>query len=445
MRFLLISLLFAPSLIADIRVSSPKISQQDSGTYSIEMLIEGSQRIQDTDFKLFEYKSNNPLTNEFITSIILEDLNSFQRLSINLADSYAVDYFAYRLNILNSFNKDIFVFLPDNPIKTARQAMLSKNFTIPPPKKRMPLDNANDRIITQNTEQEKTIKDLQPQDLPDRELSSSVDMSSYITDSGDTMWSISSAVSDQFEADIYQIMWGIFLNNPSAFIDGDINKLMSDVAIEFPNKPLVENLDAQFAKASVRNFSKLEEQNFPRLTLSSPQDNLDTQPESQVKPSVEALEDVTENSNLIKPILAKEEMSPQAIIEANTSKIVLNADLPEINNPQIDSSKNAGSVMSNILLVLVSLVAGFLLALFFIKRKETGIQESIQPLSKISSLPEDLGIENNQEEQDLDLARTYIEMGAYENAKEIISSVIKISKDPKILEDAQTLLSKIKS
>ena len=445
MRFLLLSLMLATSLIADIRVSSPKISQQDSGTYSIEMLIEGSQRIQDTDFKLFEYKSNNPLTNEFITSIILEDLNSFQRLSINLADSYAVDYFAYRLNILNSFNKDIFVFLPDNPIKTARQAMLSKNFTIPPPKKRMPLDNANERVLSQNMEQEKTIEDLQPQDLPDRELPSLVDMSSYITNSGDTMWSISSAVSDQFEADIYQIMWGIFLNNPSVFIDGDINKLMSDVAIEFPNKPLVENLDAQFAKASVRNFSKLEEQSFPRLTLSSPQDNLDMQLESQVNSSLEPVEDITENSNSIKPTLSKEEMSPQAIIEANTTKIVLNEDLPKINNLQIDSSKNAGSVMSSILLVLVSLVAGFLLALFFIKRKETGIQESVQPLSKISSLPEDLGIENNQEEQDLDLARTYIEMGTYKNAEEIITSVIKISKDPKILEDAQTLLNKIKS
>ena len=444
MRFLLLSLMLSTSLAADVRVSSPKISQQDSGTYSIEMLIEGSQRIQDTDFKLFEYKSNNPLTNEFITSIILEDLNSFQRLSINLADSYAVDYFAYRLNILNSFNKDIFVFLPDNPIKTARQAMLSNNFTIPPPKKRMLLDNSSDQIVPQNTDEEKTTEDLQQQDLPDREPSSSADMSPYTTNSGDTMWSISSAVSDQFEADIYQIMWGIFLNNPSVFIDGDINKLMSDVAIEFPNKPLVENLDAQFAKDSVKNFSKFEEQNFPRLTLSSPQDNLYTQSESQ-EPSVEALEDITENSNLIKPILSKEEMSPQAIIEANTTKIVLNAELPKINNPQTDSSKNAGSVMPNILLVLVSLVAGFLLALFFIKRKETGIQESIQPSIKISSLPEDLGIENNQEEQDLDLARTYIEMGAHENAEEIISSVIKISKDPKILEDAQTLLNKIKS
>ena len=444
MRFLLLSLMLSTSLAADVRVSSPKISQQDSGTYSIEMLIEGSQRIQDTDFKLFEYKSNNPLTNEFITSIILEDLNSFQRLSINLADSYAVDYFAYRLNILNSFNKDIFVFLPDNPIKTARQAMLSNNFTIPPPKKRMLLDNSSDQIVPQNTDEEKTTEDLQQQDLPDREPSSSADMSPYTTNSGDTMWSISSAVSDQFEADIYQIMWGIFLNNPSVFIDGDINKLMSDVAIEFPNKPLVENLDAQFAKDSVRDFSKFEEQNFPRLTLSSPQDNLYTQSESQ-EPSVEALEDITKNSNLIKPILSKEEISPQAIIEANTTKIVLNADLPKINNPQIDSSKNTRSVMPNVLLVLVSLVAGFLLALFFIKRKETGIQESIQPSIKISSLPEDLGIENNQEEQDLDLARTYIEMGAHENAEEIISSVIKISKDPKILEDAQTLLNKIKS
>ncbi|MEY2972511.1 MAG: hypothetical protein RI886_288, partial [Pseudomonadota bacterium] len=62
-----------------------------------------------------------------------------------------------------------------------------------------------------------------------------------------------------------------------------------------------------------------------------------------------------------------------------------------------------------------------------------------------TSLPVGLSIENNQEEQDLDLARTYIEMGSFTNAEAIIAAVINSSKDQTILDDAKTLLSKIKS
>ncbi|MEK9650231.1 MAG: FimV/HubP family polar landmark protein [Gammaproteobacteria bacterium] len=429
--------MFVTSLIADIRVSSPKISQLESGSYAIEMLIEGNPKIEDKDFKLFDYKSNNPLTNEYITSIILEDLNSFQRLSINLAGSYSIDYFAYRLNILNSYNKDIFVFLPDNPIKSNRQGMLSQNFTVPPNNKRLVASKQNLDASSQLPESEKKLENSSVQESKpqDSNLFSETDL--YITNPGDTMWSVSSSVSDQFEADIYQIMWGIFLHNPAAFIDGDINKLISNIAIEFPNKLSIKGIDAEFAKQSVRSFLNPERENFPRLTLSAPKDNLNIQVEQQRVPKNNGI-----NSNLSTKTAAQ--MTPQEIIEANTSKIFLNAEVPSKNSLPTDSSFNSKSIMFNLILVFLSLVSGFLLALVFIKRKNGVKESSSQSSYELGYLPEGLGIENNQDEQNLDLARTYVEMGAIENAESIISSVIKASNDPKILEDAQTLLKKIK-
>jgi hypothetical protein len=271
MRILLTILLFAASLVADVKVSSPKISQHTSGNYKIEMLIEAKNKIGDSDFRLFEYKSNNPLTNDFITSTLLEDLDSFQRLTINLSNSYTADYFAYRIKLLDEFNKDIFIFLPDNPIKSARQALQTQNFVIPPSKKIALVEEKDFNNHQEDLKTDTTIGLSEPENILQDEVVSNIGTNSYSTRSGDTMWSISSSIRDEFEADIYQIMWGIFLNNPNAFIDGDISKLISNIDIEFPNKPFVESIDSKFAKESIRNFSTNSDQNSPRLTLSTPQ------------------------------------------------------------------------------------------------------------------------------------------------------------------------------
>ena len=442
MRILLTILLFAASLVADVKVSSPKISQHTSGNYKIEMLIEAKNKIGDSDFRLFEYKSNNPLTNDFITSTLLEDLDSFQRLTINLSNSYTADYFAYRIKLLDEFNKDIFIFLPDNPIKSARQALQTQNFVIPPSKKIALVEEKDFNNYQEDLKTDNTIRFSEPENFPQDEVVSDIGTNSYSTRSGDTMWSISSSIRDEFEADIYQIMWGIFLNNPNAFIDGDISKLISNIDIEFPNKPFVESIDSKFAKESIRNFSTNSDQNSPRLTLSTPQVGEFFSAKSQE-------ESITQdNSFHEKPAILNPTQSgqtPAEIIAANTSKLILNADLAQPKQIQVDNANSKDSILANILIALISLVIGFLLALVFVKRKGINSIEATRQYNEGTSLPVGLSIENNQEEQDLDLARTYIEMGSFTNAEAIIAAVINSSKDQTILDDAKTLLSKIKS
>ena len=442
MRILLTVLLFAASLVADVKVSSPKISQQTSGNYQIEMLIEAKNKIGDSDFRLFEYKSNNPLTNDFITSTLLEDLDSFQRLTINLSNSYTADYFAYRIKLLDEFNKDIFIFLPDNPIKSARQALQTQNFVIPPSKKIALVEEKDFNNHQEDLKTDTTIRFSEPENFLQDEVVSDIGTNSYSTRSGDTMWSISSSIRDEFEADIYQIMWGIFLNNPNAFIDGDISKLISNIDIEFPNKPFVESIDSKFAKESIRTFSTNSDQNSPRLTLSTPQVGEFFSAKSQE-------ESITQdNSYHEKPAILNPTQSgqtPAEIIAANTSKLILNADLAQPKQIQVDNANSKDSILANILIALISLVIGFLLALVFVKRKGINSIEATRQYNEGTSLPVGLSIENNQEEQDLDLARTYIEMGSFTNAEAIIAAVINSSKDQTILDDAKTLLSKIKS
>jgi FimV-like protein len=442
MRILLTILLFAASLVADVKVSSPKISQHTSGNYKIEMLIAAKNKIGDSDFRLFEYKSNNPLTNDFITSTLLEDLDSFQRLTINLSNSYTADYFAYRIKLLDEFNKDIFIFLPDNPIKSARQALQTQNFVIPPSKKIALVEEEDFNNHQEDLKTDTTIGLSEPENILQDEVVSNIGTNSYSTRSGDTMWSISSSIRDEFEADIYQIMWGIFLNNPNAFIDGDISKLISNIDIEFPNKPFVESIDSKFAKESIRTFSTNSDQNSPRLTLSTPQVGEFFSAKSQE-------ESITQdNSYHEKPAILNPTQSgqtPAEIIAANTSKLILNADLAQPKQIQVDNANSKDSILANILIALISLVIGFLLALVFVKRKGINSIEATRQYNEGTSLPVGLSIENNQEEQDLDLARTYIEMGSFTNAEAIIAAVINSSKDQTILDDAKTLLSKIKS
>lgn len=442
MRILLTLILFASSLVADFRVSSPKISQQTSGNYSIQMLIEAKNKIGDSDFRLFEYKSNNPLTNDFVTSIVLEDLDSFQRLTINLSNTYTADYFAYRIKLLDEFNKDIFIFLPDNPIKSARQALQTQNFVIPSSKKMAQVKEENFKNYEEDLKTDTSIGSNEPDNIVQDGVFSDIGTNSYSTTSGDTMWSISSSIRDEFEADIYQIMWGIFLNNPNAFIDGDISKLITNVDIEFPNKPFVESIDSKFAKETIRNFSTNSDQSSPKLTLRTPQDDYVFSAKSQE-------ENITQDNSLHeKPAILNSTQSgqtPAEIIAANTSKLILNADLAQPKQKQVDTVNSKDSILPNVLIAIISLVIGFLLALVFIKRRGINTIEATQQHTENTSLPVGLSIENNQEEQDLDLARTYIEMGSFTNAEAIISVVINSSKDQRILDDAKTLLSKIKS
>ena len=57
-------------------------------------------------------------------------------------------------------------------------------------------------------------------------------------------------------------------------------------------------------------------------------------------------------------------------------------------------------------------------------------------------MPKGLSITNNEEEQQLDLAVTYFEMGDLENSKSILDDLIKSSQSDKIKNNAKALLDK---
>ena len=63
--------------------------------------------------------------------------------------------------------------------------------------------------------------------------------------------------------------------------------------------------------------------------------------------------------------------------------------------------------------------------------------------SKIDGLPKGLSIENNRDQQQLDLAVTYFEMDDKDNAKKILSILLKDSESDKIKSQANNLLNKI--
>ena len=58
-------------------------------------------------------------------------------------------------------------------------------------------------------------------------------------------------------------------------------------------------------------------------------------------------------------------------------------------------------------------------------------------------MPKGLSIQNNQDEQQLDLAITYNEMGDFKNAKTILENLIKSTDNEALKINAQNLLDTI--
>ena len=76
-------------------------------------------------------------------------------------------------------------------------------------------------------------------------------------------------------------------------------------------------------------------------------------------------------------------------------------------------------------------------------KKKYDFIEAADNDSKIDGLPKGLSIENNHDEQQIDLAYTYYEMGNYEDAVKILNQIIKNSKITSIKTKAEELLAMI--
>ena len=415
------------NLYGEILLSSPKTSLNSQDQRVIEFKIQ-NESIKDNDLFLYEYKTNNPINENDIAYTLLEDFGEYQLFKVILSEKYQEDYFSLTIEIKNEFTKDVFIFLPSKLRNYNSQPINIEN-------KQIPRRNAEEIIqtkeITKETPPEQIIK------------------GSEIT----TVWSMAEKIKgNNSDISIYQIMWSIYLGNKEAFINENINLIRKDIDIYIPETSEIENISYQFAKDSILDMNTSFSRSFSNaskslLVLTAPELPKEDNEEKIIEASKEENSDATLESI----------SNPKDFIKENTKELSLtveNETVKEFINQTEDletERDNNFEIFDLIFISLISLASGALLALIFIhlrniknlKEQEYDFEEAKDDDSLLSGLPKGLSIENNEDQQQLDLAAIYIEMNDQENAKKILSNLVKNSDSDQIKNEASNLLSKI--
>ena len=69
-----------------------------------------------------------------------------------------------------------------------------------------------------------------------------------------TVWSLASSMTDEMDATIYQVMYGVFAANTNAFIGGDLTSIRADKDFVKPDKALVQMIDPATAQRMVESY-----------------------------------------------------------------------------------------------------------------------------------------------------------------------------------------------
>ena len=69
-----------------------------------------------------------------------------------------------------------------------------------------------------------------------------------------TVWSLASSMTDEMDATIYQVMYGVFAANTNAFIGGDLTSIRADKDFVKPDKALVKMIDPVTAQQMVESY-----------------------------------------------------------------------------------------------------------------------------------------------------------------------------------------------
>ena len=415
------------NLYGEILLSSPKTSLNSQDQRVIEFKIQ-NESIKDNDLFLYEYKTNNPINESDIAYTLLEDFGEYQLFKVILSEKYQEDYFSLTIEIKNEFTKDVFIFLPSKLRSYNSQPINIEN-------KQIPRSTAEEIIqtkeITKETPPEQIIK------------------GSEIT----TVWSMAEKIKgNNSDISIYQIMWSIYLGNKEAFINENINLIRKDIDIYVPETSEIENISYQFAKDSILDMNTSFSRSFSNasrslLVLTAPELPKEDNEEKIIEASKKENSDATLESI----------SNPKDFIKENTKELSLtveNETVKEFINQTEDletERDNNFEIFDLIFISLISLASGALLALIFIrlrnaknlKEQEYDFEEAKDDDSLLSGLPKGLSIENNEDQQQLDLAAIYIEMNDQENAKKILSNLVKNSDSNQIKNEASNLLSKI--
>ena len=369
---------------------------------------------------------------------MLEDFSNYKTYSIVLSNSYDANYFSFKLVIKNELAKDIFIFLPSKI-----NSSLQKNVPSKPLKQ-------NIENTRKSNEETITIQPTISENIVDEKIdeTAKVVKASEIT----TMWSIASNIQkESSDISIYQIMWSIYLGNKDAFIDGNINLVRNDRDLIIPSFAVMSGTSDSEARASILAMNE-----SYSLSIAPTIKSLLVLTAPKIKESPkEVIKEVVEDQEVTNIDLNDDLQDPKSIIEQNTKTLEMVVEskiaedlLQETKN--IDNSESQEFNLTDLLFVaFVSILSGVLIALIYIQLKsrqskkiDYDFEEAKDNSSSIQGLPKGLSIENNKDEQQLDLAVTYFEMGDLENSKSILDEIIRSSDNDKLKQDAQNLLDK---
>ena len=457
LRYLfLLSLAFSLNAFSDVFLSSPKIKLNAQNQRVIEFRIE-NERINDGDITLNEYKTNNPIDESFIEYTLINDFGNYHTFTIVLDDEYLEDYFSFKILIKENFAKDIFIYLPSKvrstfnnpePYKPERVSSettfsLSKNQNAVSKK----LEEVEPDILIEDKE-ENIVLNKTEQIEPEIQQND-IFKSSEIT----TVWSMAEKIKGQNEnISIYQVMWSIYLGNRKAFLNDNINLIRADLDITIPSLNDIESISFQIAKESILDMnesyaSRLQSATKSLLVLTAPNviEDINDGKEVELK---------TEDQNQID---FENKTDPEILIEQNTKQIRLEVEneiLDELTELKqtITEVDNKFQTFDLIFISLISLASGVLLALIFIqvrnmrnsKEIQYDFEEASDDKSTLTTLPSDLSIKNDIDQQQFDLAVTYYEMSDKENALALLKNLIQTTKNSEIREASEDLLEKVK-
>ncbi len=439
---------------ADIALSSPKVNVNEQGQFLIRFSVNSDSAIRSKDFVLNEYQSEIPLEDNLIAFTLFEEEGDTDKFTIALGNDYPEDYFSFQLVIKDELKKNVFIFLPSRYKSFSRQPAYEApketlNTTIASSSADQLIEESLSESI-QLIEDDLVTIDSSSQDVNEQEEEVII-KSSEIT----TIWSLASSITAEVDADIYQVMWAIFLANEAAFIDGNINLVRADIDLVIPADSVLSNISSSFAKDSIQAMNSSTQRigvskNIKSiLTLTAPKNDTEIVPTTS-----EVIEEMTEPIMQEPKTVDLANLNPEDFIETNSKTIELGAE-----NEPLEKLQEAASVESNaigaldlLLVGLAALVVGFVIAFFYIQRNTktsvSVIEEDIYDFDNpadaggIEGLPSGLSVKNDLDIQQLDLAMTYIEMGNLDDAKAILEVLVNSTDNDNVKAEAELLLLK---
>ena len=450
-KILALLFIICTSIQADIALSSPKVSVNEQGQFLILFTVNSDARIRSKDFILNEYQSDIPLAEDVVAFTLFEEEGDFDKFTIALGNNYPDDYFSFQLVIKDELTKNVFIFLP------SRYKTFSSQPSYTAPKKPLVTEKPalESELLIEESVQDSL--DLIEDTFEDTKSDNKLETEEIIVDSAEitTIWSLASSIAKESDADIYQIMWAIFLANEAAFIDDNINLVRADIDLVIPTNEVLSNISSEFAKDSIQQMNSNTQsvsvsKNIKSiLTLTAPKDDRQIPPTPEV-----ANEEIFEEE--VKPLITSQDqsnLSPDEFIKSNSKTIELGVQNEPLEALQqkVDEVSESGSIrILDLLLVgLGALLAGFVLAFFYIRKNSKRVSDDDiygfdNPADEggIEGLPKGLSVKNDADTQQLDLAATYIEMDNLADAKQILTALVKSTESDSVRQEAETLLLK---